>query len=106
MYWNPPCWPHGRVVHTDVPAALTYLLFFFALHSYAESPSLKRALLLALACGIALATKFSMIVIVPVLALAGVALFWKASLGARWQAGCESGARWYAERDTALDEWT
>lgn len=76
---EPTVLAHGRVVHTDVPAALTYLLFFFALHSYAESPSLKRALLLALACGVALATKFSMIVIVPVLALAAVALFWKAS---------------------------
>lgn len=76
---EPTVLAHGRVVHTDVPAALTYLLFFFALHSYADAPSLRRALLLGLACGIALATKFSMIVVLPVLALAGGALFWKAA---------------------------
>jgi dolichyl-phosphate-mannose-protein mannosyltransferase len=77
---EPTVLAHGRIVHTDVPAALVYLLFFFALHSYADAPTLRRALLLGLACGIALATKFSMIVIVPVLALAGVALFWGAPL--------------------------
>jgi len=76
--FEPTVLAHGRVVHTDIPAALAYLLFFFALHSYADAPSLRRALLLALACGVALLTKFSMIVIVPVLALAAVALFWRA----------------------------
>lgn len=76
--FEPTVLAHGRVVHTDVPAALAYLLFFFALHSYADAPSLRRALLLGLACGIALVTKFSMIVIVPVMALAAVALFWRA----------------------------
>jgi Dolichyl-phosphate-mannose-protein mannosyltransferase len=75
--FEPTVLAHGRVVHTDVPAALTYLLFFFALHSYADAPTLKRALLLAIACATALVTKFSMVVIVPVLALAGVALFWR-----------------------------
>ena len=78
--FEPTVLAHGRVVHTDVPAALTYLLFFFALHSYADTPSLKRGLLLGLACGVGLVTKFSMIVIVPVLAIAGVALFWRATL--------------------------
>lgn len=76
--FEPTVLAHGRVVHTDVPAALAYLLIFFALHSYADAPSLRRALLLGLACGIALVTKFSMIVIVPVMALAAVALFWRA----------------------------
>ncbi|MBA3354822.1 MAG: glycosyltransferase family 39 protein [Pyrinomonadaceae bacterium] len=73
--FEPTVLAHGRVVHTDVPAALAYLLFIFALHSYGNAPSVKRALLLGLACGIALVTKFSMIVIGPVLALAAVALF-------------------------------
>jgi hypothetical protein len=115
---EPTVLAHGRIVHTDVPAALVYLLFFFALHSYsqqskpkafvdtetantgtagvspassneftrgaaesfnptglafsesgrdARGPSIKHALLLGLASGIALLTKFSMLVIVPVL---------------------------------------
>jgi 4-amino-4-deoxy-L-arabinose transferase-like glycosyltransferase len=120
---EPTVLAHGRVVHTDVPAALVYLLFFFTLHYYHEGwklretpatgtantgtantgtadtgtgntgiagvppassnktksgrdargpskndTSLKRALLLGVACGIALLTKFSMLVILPVLA--------------------------------------
>lgn len=66
---EPTVLAHGRIVHTDVPAALVYLLFFFTLHYYSEAPGLKRALLLGLACGVALLTKFSMLVVVPVLAV-------------------------------------
>jgi Dolichyl-phosphate-mannose-protein mannosyltransferase len=65
---EPTVLAHGHIVHTDVPAALVYLLFFFALHRYSEEPGLKRALLLGLACAVALLTKFSMLVIVPTLA--------------------------------------
>ena len=113
---EPTVLAHGRIVHTDVPAALVYLLFFFALYQYSEArpkrvvdtgtvdtesarvspdlteayiqdpvvsgqsggaftesgrdargPSMRQALLLGLACGVALLTKFSMLVIVPVL---------------------------------------
>jgi dolichyl-phosphate-mannose-protein mannosyltransferase len=66
---EPTVLAHGRIVHTDVPAALAYLLFFFTLHHYSEAPGLKRALLLGLACGVALLTKFSMLVLVPVLGI-------------------------------------
>ncbi len=64
---EPTVLAHGRVVHTDLPAAFVYLLFFFTLHYYAEAPGTRRALLLGLACGVALLTKFSMVVILPVL---------------------------------------
>jgi len=103
---EPTVLAHGRIVHTDVPAALVYLLFFYALHLYANtgtaglspasssvvipdsaksgnannvafaesgrdarSPSNGRALLLGLAGGVALLTKFSMLVILPVLGI-------------------------------------
>lgn len=66
---EPTVLAHGRVVHTDVPAALAYLLFFFALHRYSEAPGTKRALILGLVCALALLTKFSMLVLVPVLAI-------------------------------------
>ncbi|HEY0077739.1 MAG TPA: glycosyltransferase family 39 protein [Pyrinomonadaceae bacterium] len=58
---------HGRVVHTDVAAALVYLLFFYTLHAYTEAPTLRRAAWLGLVCGLALSTKFSMIVLLPLL---------------------------------------
>jgi hypothetical protein len=79
---EPTVLAHGRVVHTDLPAAFVYLLFFFTLHYYSEAPGLKRALLLGLACGVALLTKFSMLIILPVLAiylLARLFLNWRDS---------------------------
>jgi hypothetical protein len=113
---EPTVLAHARIVHTDVPAALVYLLFFFALHKYSEAaasirsaatrtagvspassaymresvksekvafnesgrdgrdpseigPSMRRALLLGVACALALLTKFSMLVVLPVLAV-------------------------------------
>jgi hypothetical protein len=74
--FEPTILAHGRIVHTDVPAALVYLLFFFTLHSYLQRPGLKRALLLGLAAAVALLTKFSMIVLAPVLAVCLVAGLW------------------------------
>lgn len=103
---EPTVLAHGRIVHTDLPAAFAYLLFFFTLHNYAEAhgtqtaakktvltgtagvspasgdadesvftksgrdargPSMRIALLLGLVSGLALLTKFSMVVILPVL---------------------------------------
>lgn len=66
---EPTVLAHGRIVHTDVPAAFVYLLFFFALYKYSEAPGTKRAAWLALALAVALLTKFSMLVLVPVLAI-------------------------------------
>ena len=77
---EPTVLAHGRIVHTDVPAALAYLLFFFALHRYSEAPGTKRALILGLVCAVALLTKFSMLVLVPVLAvylLARLIIYWR-----------------------------
>ncbi|MEP6818966.1 MAG: glycosyltransferase family 39 protein [bacterium] len=59
---------HGRVVHTDLPAAFAYLLFFFVLRYYLAVRTPRRALLLGLTSGLALVVKFSMIVLLPVLA--------------------------------------
>lgn len=66
---EPTVLAHGRVVHTDVPAALAYLLFFVALNRYSEAPGKMRALILGLVCAVALLTKFSMLVLLPVLAI-------------------------------------
>jgi hypothetical protein len=69
---EPTVLAHGRIVHTDLPAALTFLLFFFVLQLYLRKRSLRRALLLGLVTGLSLVTKFSMIVLLPT--LMGVAL--------------------------------
>jgi len=69
---EPTLLAHGRIVHTDVPAELVYLLFFFALLKYVKTLSVKSALILGLISGIALITKFSMIVLLPVLTATAV----------------------------------
>jgi 4-amino-4-deoxy-L-arabinose transferase-like glycosyltransferase len=74
---EPTVLAHGRIVHTDVPAALAYLLFFFSLRRYLLERSLRRAIILGVVTGLGLVTKFSMIVLLPVLAcvtLAGIFL--------------------------------
>jgi hypothetical protein len=66
---------HGRLVHTDLPAAFVFLLFFFVLRHYLRARTARRALLLGLAGGLALVVKFSMIVLLPVLACLAIVAF-------------------------------
>jgi 4-amino-4-deoxy-L-arabinose transferase-like glycosyltransferase len=73
--FEPTMLAHGRVVQTDVPAALSYLLFFYTLHSYWLGATTRRALALGGATGLALATKFSLVIVVPVLASAAAVMF-------------------------------
>jgi hypothetical protein len=65
---EPTVLAHGRIVHTDLPAAFAFLFFFFVLRIYLQARTTRNALLLGLASGLALLTKFSLIVLLPVLA--------------------------------------
>lgn len=65
---EPTVLAHAHIVHTDLPAALAFLLFFFALRRYLRSRTTSNALVLGLVSGLALLTKFSMVVLLPVLA--------------------------------------
>jgi len=64
---EPTILAHGWIVHTDVAGALTYFSFFLALYAYARTLTFQRALLLGMATGLALATKFSNILLAPTL---------------------------------------
>lgn len=66
---EPTVLAHGRLVHTDLPAAFAFLLFFIALRFYGKKRSGKSALFLGLITGVVLVVKFSMIVVLPVLLL-------------------------------------
>jgi 4-amino-4-deoxy-L-arabinose transferase-like glycosyltransferase len=68
---------HGRVVQTDVPAAFGYLLTTYALYKYLRAPSLRRALLLGAAGGLACLTKFSMLMVAPAIGAVYLALWWR-----------------------------
>jgi hypothetical protein len=64
---------HGRIIK-DIPAALAYLLFFAALHLYAAAPKLRRVIFLGFTVGLALAMKFSVALVAPVVLVSAVAL--------------------------------
>ena len=70
---------HGRVVHTDVPAAFGYLLFFIALYWYCRTMTWRRAIYLGTAAALAILTKFSMLLVGLVLAPVFVVLWWRSS---------------------------
>lgn len=70
---EPTILAHGRIVHTDLPAALAYLLFVFVLYRYHRLPSFRSALLLGVVTGVALVTKFSLVIVGPIFAVAMVA---------------------------------
>src|ERR1044072_7436280 len=68
---------HGRVVQTDIPAAFGYLLFFFMLRRYTLGPSIKRAAWLGVSIGLAVLTKFSMLLIGPIIVVYFGVQVWK-----------------------------
>ena len=75
---EPTVLAHGRTALNDLPAALSYLLFFFTLHTYWKTPRLTRALALGLATGLAVMTKFSMVIVMPVFLVIAIVSIWTA----------------------------
>ena len=75
---EPTVLAHGRIVQTDVPAALFYLFFCFMLFRFANQPTIQMALAVGLACALGLLTKSSLIITVPLFAVVAVILFWRA----------------------------
>ena len=73
---EPTVLAHGRVVHTDLPAALGYLLFFFALFKYHQLPTRRNAIVLGIFTALALLTKYSLVILVPLLLLYAFARAW------------------------------
>ena len=75
---EPTVLAHGRVVQTDMPAAFGFLLFFMALYRYTHQRDWRRASWLGIAAGIAILTKYSMLLTGPVLAIFFLVVFWRA----------------------------
>jgi len=76
---EPTLLAHGRVVQTDVVAAFGLLLTVYALYRYWQAPNLKRAAIVGAAAGIAMLTKFSMIIVGPILLLIFILLLWRST---------------------------
>jgi len=67
---EPTVLAHGRIVHTDLPAALAYLLFILALYRYHRRPSFRSVLVVGVVTGVALVTKFSLVIVGPIFLVA------------------------------------
>lgn len=76
--FEPTVLAHGRVVQTDMPAALGYLLFFFVFYWYLRKPTWRRAAALGAATAFAILAKFSMLLTAPILLVAAMVLWWRA----------------------------
>jgi 4-amino-4-deoxy-L-arabinose transferase-like glycosyltransferase len=72
LAFDPNMVAHAGVVHTDLGAALTFLAAVLAWDSARREPSVARLALAALALGLALATKFSAVYLLPILLLQGL----------------------------------
>jgi 4-amino-4-deoxy-L-arabinose transferase-like glycosyltransferase len=76
---EPTMLAHGRVVQTDVVASFGLLLTVYALYRYWRGPNLKRAAVVGASAGIAMLTKFSMIIVGPALLVIFIWLLWQAA---------------------------
>jgi 4-amino-4-deoxy-L-arabinose transferase-like glycosyltransferase len=75
---EPTVLAHGRVVQTDIPAAFGFVLACFTLHRYLQKRTPTNAAWLGVASGVALLSKFSMLIIAPILAVVFAILVWRA----------------------------
>ncbi|MCM3877442.1 MAG: phospholipid carrier-dependent glycosyltransferase [Thermoanaerobaculia bacterium] len=75
---EPTVLAHGRVVHTDVAAALAWFLAWERLWAYLRGPSARRALLVGAATGLALGIKFSLVLLPAILLVVFVFHLWTA----------------------------
>jgi len=74
---EPTVLAHGRVVQTDMPAAFGFLLFCFMLRKYAMDQTRRRVAWLGFSVGFAILTKFSMLLVGPVIVSYFAFRIWK-----------------------------
>jgi len=74
---EPTILAHGRIVQTDVPAAFGYMLCFFALQRLIDAQTWRRILEFGLATGVALVTKFSLLIVLPIFLISLVIIGWR-----------------------------
>jgi 4-amino-4-deoxy-L-arabinose transferase-like glycosyltransferase len=71
---EPTILAHGKIVQTDIPAAFGLLLSVYAFWKYIRAPSWKTACGLGAAVAVALLAKYSMLLVVPAVFAAPLAL--------------------------------
>ena len=73
---EPTVLAHGALVTTDMGLSCFFLATIYAFYRYVKSPSSGRMLWVALAAGVALATKHSAVLIFPVLIMLAITELW------------------------------
>ncbi len=69
LVFDPNFLAHSALVTTDVPSACTFFAAIYAFYRWRLAPSRARLILVGLAAGLALVTKFTGILVVPILLL-------------------------------------
>jgi hypothetical protein len=69
LVFDPNFLAHGALVTTDVGSALTIFATIYAFYRWRQSPSWPRLLLIGLAAGLALVTKFTGVLVFPMLGI-------------------------------------
>lgn len=84
---DPTMIAHGGLATTDMAAACTMLLAIYLLRCYLRRPSWGRVLLAGVGLGLALAAKFSMLILLPIVGLVLLAIALRAPKAADYPAG-------------------
>jgi 4-amino-4-deoxy-L-arabinose transferase-like glycosyltransferase len=72
----PPVLAHGGLATTDMAGCATYALAIVALYYWLQKPSPLRAIILGIACGLGVVSKFSFIPFFGATAVAVIAIWW------------------------------
>ncbi len=91
---SPNVLAHAGLATTDIGCAATMVATLYAFTLWLERPTAKRGLLLGLAGGLALITKFSAIVFLPA-CIAAIAILCWFMAGNGWRAQIRRGRRWW-----------
>ncbi|HEY1500783.1 MAG TPA: glycosyltransferase family 39 protein [Acidobacteriaceae bacterium] len=75
LTFDPNFLAHGALVTTDVGSALTIFATIYAFYRWRSAPSWSRLILVGLAAGLALVTKFTGVLVFPMLALLALCEF-------------------------------
>ena len=76
---------HSGLVTTDIGASLAFLATGFGFWQFCRKPTLGRGAGLGLLLGLALACKFTSLLLFPIMAGLGAAYFWRAGKGLNWK---------------------
>lgn len=97
LAFDPNILAHGAFMTTDTGVSCFYFATVYAFYRYCKAPSVGRMLLTGLACGLALASKHSAVILLPTLVLLAVGEWWMRRRGREVEA-----APWWPGLGAAL----